>query len=140
MNLSNINLGALVDLWHTSYKNPILKSQIEVELQKRIPGNDKFYREYFFQICKIKNSAITIYFIPTSDAYKSYGASLGIDIILSDEELGELIKNYSSKPIIKTGGIIRAKILGKTNLTLHQITMIAEEGFDLRNVYEVHHV
>ncbi len=140
MNIVGLNLSDLIILWQDSDRNPIFKSRIEVELQKRIAINNNFYREYFFQICKIKNSAITVYFIPTSDAYKSYGASLGIDIILSDEELEELIKNYSSKPVIKTGGIIRAKILGKNNLTLHQITMVAEEGFNLRDVYEVCHV
>ena len=71
MNLHEIETGQVVMLWQASDGNPLLKQQIEQELQNRISNNSNFSREYFFDICKMKNHAITVSFIPTSDAFNT---------------------------------------------------------------------
>jgi len=140
LNLHEIEIGQLVMLWQVSDGNPLLKQQIETELQNRIANNSNFSREYFFEICKIKNHAITVSFIPTSDSYEIYEPHLTIDIILNDEEMQEQIKNYSAKPPIQTNGLIKAKVLVKDNLTSGQITKAAETGFHTRDIFETLHV
>lgn len=140
MNLKEIETGQLVILWQASDGNPLLKQQVEAELQNRIANNSNFSREYFFEICKVKNHAITVSFIPTSEAYKNYGPHLTIDIILTDEELQEQIKNYSAKPPVQTSGQLKAKVLVKDNLSQEQITRAAEVGFHIRDVFETLHV
>lgn len=113
MNIHEMDIKTLMIIWETSHRNLFLKNQIEIELQKRIPNNNIFYREYFFNICKIKDHAITVFFLPTSNAFKNYGKNISIDVIYSDEEINELVRNYRSEPSIKTFGMIRAKILKK---------------------------
>jgi hypothetical protein len=140
MSLKEIETEQLVMLWQASDGNPLLKQQIESEFQNRIANNSNFSREYFFEICKVKKHAITVSFIPTSDSYNNYGPHLTIDIILTDEELQEQIRNYSAKPPLHTSGQIKAKVLIKDNLSKQQITRAAEVGFHTKDVFEVLHV
>ena len=129
MNIEEFDLEHLIILWQSSDGNPLIKQQIEIELKKRINNNSKFSREYFFEICKVKNHAITVSFIPTSEAYENYGSSLTIDILLDDDEMRELLTNYSAKPPMQTQGIIKAKVLVKDNFTKEQITKAESIGF-----------
>lgn len=140
MNLQKIDIGQLNMLWEVSDGNPSLKHEIEIEFQNRITSNTNFSREYFFDICKIKNHAITVSFIPTSDAFRVYGPQMTIDIILSDEETKEIIKNYSAKPPVQTSGFIKARVLVNGKLTGEQIIKAAEIGFHTKDIFETLHI
>jgi hypothetical protein len=140
MNFQEMELSHLIMLWQASDGNPPIKAMIEAELQKRIATNTNFSREYFFEICKLNHHAITVSFIPTSKAYELYGPNLTIDILLTEDEMQEMIKNYSSKPSVNTTGNIKAKILVKDNLTPEQIENAKNIGFDTSEIFEILHV
>ncbi len=140
MNLQEMELSQLVMLWQAAGGNPQFKLLIEAELQNRIQGNANFSREYFFDICKIKNHAVTVLFIPTSKAYELYGPNLTIDILLTEEEMQEMFKNYSAKPSVNTTGTIKAKILVKNNLSKEQIENAENIGFHTSEIFETLHV
>jgi hypothetical protein len=139
MNLQELELTHLVTLLEAAGGNALLRSQIESELHNRIQNNTNYSREYFFDISKIKNHAITVSFIPTSKSFGMYGPSLTIDIVLTDEEMQEMTKNYSSNPPINTAGIIKAKILVKDNLSDEQIANASDVGFHTNEVFEILH-
>jgi hypothetical protein len=137
---NNPDTQTLITLWQASDGNPALKQQLETELQNRIANNTNFCREDFFQICKVKNHAVTVSFIPSSESYRNYGPHLTVDMILSEEELVELLKNYSANPPIPTRGMIKAKVLVKDGLTNEQIQRAADVGFHTNDVFEILHV
>ncbi len=136
MDILQMELGALINLWECSDHNLILKKGIEIELQKRIHRNSKFCREYFFLNCKLQNHSMNVSFIPSSEAYKNFGPNLTMDIILSEEEMQEQFNNYRAIPPIQTTGFIRAKIIIKDNFSAVQINMAADSGFHTRDVFE----
>lgn len=140
MNFQEMKLSHLVMLWQASGGNLPIKTLIETELQKRIQTNTDFSREYFFDICKMKNHAITVSFIPTSKAYKLYGSNLTIKILLTDDEMEEIIQNYSSKPPIYTAGTLKATILVKDKLTQEQIENAEVFGFHTSDIFETFYV
>lgn len=135
MDILKIDIGQLIMLWQASDGNPELKQQIEIEFQNRIATNSNFSLEYCFQICIIEKHAITIYFIPTSEAYKRYGSDLTIDMLLSDEETQNLMKSYSAKT--QTTGIVKGKVLVTGNLTKEQIAQAASIGFHTGDISEM---
>lgn len=136
MELKQIDLNNLTVLWQTSGGNLGLRNAIEQELQLRTLDNRNFSREYIFKVCKIGNHAITILFIPTSEAHRTYGDNVTIDMILDEEGLKEMITNYSAKPPINTYGLIKAKALVKDNLTAEQIELLAINGFNTCDILE----
>ncbi len=139
MTLRELDIHKLTLLWQASGGNPQLKALIESELQNRIVLNKNFSREYLFKVSKILNHAITISFIPTTDSYNEYGANVTIDLLLSDSEMEELLKNLSANPPINTYGQIRAKALVKDNLTENQILRLQNIGFHTNEILEVLH-
>jgi hypothetical protein len=140
MNISTIDLGGLVTLWKVSDGNPPLKLELENELQQRISQNFNFSREAFFEISKVKNHAIGVSFIPTSDAFREYGENVTIDMLLTDDEMKEMIINYSSKPPVNSQGWIRCKVLVKDGLNDDQIKALETTGFHTRDVFEILHL
>ncbi|MFA5433871.1 MAG: hypothetical protein WC319_13585 [Candidatus Paceibacterota bacterium] len=140
MDLKTIDLNGLTILWLASGGNPELKALIESELKIRTETNTNFSREYLFKVSKIQNHAITISFIPTTDSYNEYGANVTIDLLLTDIEMEELLKNYSSNPPINTSGQIRAKALVKDNLTVNQLSRLENIGFQTKEILEVLHL
>ena len=140
MNLQELDVHRLTILWQASGGNLQLKELIESELQKRIVSNTNFSREYLFKVSKVQNHAITISFIPTTDSYNEYGANVTIDLFLSDIEMEELLKNYSTNPPINTSGQLRAKALVNDKLTENQLTKLEEIGFHTREILEVLHL
>ncbi len=140
MELEKFDLHRLTILWQASNSNLELRKLIEAELKRRIVGNTNFSRECLFQICKMQNHAITISFIPTTDAYRNYGAHVTVDIILSDEEIEEMIQNYSAKPPINTSGQVKAKVLVTDSLTQEQIKGLETIGFHTREILETLHI
>jgi hypothetical protein len=140
MNLLELDVHRLTILWQASGGNPQLKALIETELQNRIVLNKNFSLEYLFKVSKVQNHAITISFIPTTDSYNEYGANVTIDLLLSDSEMKELLKNFSANPPINTFGQIRAKALVKDNLTENQISRLENIGFHTNEILEVLHL
>lgn len=140
MELVQFDLNGLTILWQASIGNQDLRQAIEQELQARILTNTNFSREYFFCICKMKNHAITVSLIPTSDAYNNYGQHITIDIILDEMEMTEMIKNYSSKPPINTTGQIKAKALVTDDITAAQIDRLKNVGFHTSEILETLHL
>jgi len=137
MDLKTFDLNGLTILWQASGGNPQLKALIESELKIRTETNTNFSREYLFKVSKVQNHAITISFIPTTDSYNEYGANVTIDLLLTDSEMEELLKNYSSNPPINTSGQLRAKVLVKDNMTEDQINRLEEIGFHTNDILEV---
>jgi hypothetical protein len=84
----------------------------------------------------MRNHAITVSFIPTSDAFNNYGQHITIDILLDEIEMTEMIKNYSSKPPINTSGQLKAKALVTDNLTAEQLDRLMNIGFHTSEVLE----
>lgn len=140
MNLQELDVHRLTILWQASGGNPQLKELIESELQKRIVPNTNFSREYLFKVSKVQNHAITISFIPTTDSYNEYGANVTIDLLLSDSEMEEFLKNYSANPPINTSGQLRAKALVKDKLNENQLSRLENIGFHTNEILEVLHL
>lgn len=139
MNLQEIDVHRLTILWQASGGNPQFKSLVENELQKRIASNTNFSREYLFKVSKVQNHAITISFIPTTNSFNEYGANVTVDLLLSDIEMEELLRNYSSNPPINTNGQLRAKALVKDKLNENQLSRLENIGFHTSEILEVLH-
>lgn len=140
MNLQDLDVHRLTILWQASGGNTQLKDLIENELQKRIATNKNFSREYLFKVSKIQNHAITISFIPTTDSYNEYGANVTIDLLLSNSEMEEFLKNYSANPPINTSGQLRAKALVKDKLNEDQLSRLENIGFHTNEILEILHL
>ena len=137
MDLKKFDLQRLTILWQCSDSNVELKNLIEDELKIRIQNNTNFSREYLFDVSKIQNHAITVKFIPTTDAYVAYGADVTVDLLLSDAEMVELLENFSAKPPLNTIGQIKARALVTDNMTEEQIAQLEEVGFHTTEILEI---
>lgn len=140
MDIKQFDLNGLTILWQASGRNLDLKAALEQELQDRILINKNFSKEYFFGVCKMRNHAITVSFIPTSDAFNNYGQHITIDILLDEIEMTEMIKNYSSKPPVNTYGQLKAKALVTDGLTAGQIDRLMNIGFHTSEILETLHL
>jgi len=137
MNLTILEISALDILWQSSGGNLEFRGAIENELKVRIASNMNFSIEYLFSLSKIKNQALTISFIPTSDAYNNYGTNITVSLIFEDKELERVVSNYSSKPSINSFGIVKAEVLVKDNLSFEQIENLRTVGFSTSNILEL---
>lgn len=140
MNLKEYDLTKLAILWDASEHNLDLRNLIEKELKQRIQNNENFSREYLFKICKIEEHAITISFIPTTEAYKKYGPHITIDIILEEEEKNEISQNYNSEPSTNSYGRMKAKALVTNDMSEKQIKDLRNKGFHTNEILEVLHL
>lgn len=96
--------------------------------------------QIFQKVSKIQNHAITISFIPTTDSYNEYGANVTIDLLLSNSEMEEFLKNYSANPPMNSSGQLRAKALVKDKLTEDQISRLENIGVHTIEILEVLHL
>ncbi len=138
MNLQQTNINTLATMWTVSSGNPELKLLIEAELANRILVNNSFSKEYLFDINKIKGHALGIFFIPTSNAYNTFGNYVTVDYLI-DAEKEVLMKNYINKPPINSYGNIKAKALVTDNLSQEQIDLLVQKGFDTNEILSVQH-
>ena len=139
MDLKKYNLQKLTTLWQSSDSNIELKNQIENELKIKIQNNKIFSKEYLFvDASKMQKHPITVEFIPTTNAYKFYGANVTIDLLLSDAEMIELLKNRATKPPLKTSGQIKARALVIDNMTKEQITQLEKVGFHTTEILRIY--
>jgi len=137
MDLTVMELNALDILWQTSGGNLEFRKAIENELQLRIASNKNFSIEYLFSLSVIKNRALTIIFITTSEAYNNYGANITVSLIFEDRELERVVSNYSSKPSINSYGTVKAEVLVKDDLSLEQIENLKTAGFSTSDILEL---
>ena len=140
INLKQFDLDGLSTLWLASVRNPEMRRSIEKELQNHIANNKNFSREFIFKICKILNHALGVFFIPSSEAHTRYGDYVTIDMLLDENELIEMITNYSVQPKINTAGQVRAKVLVPDHLTEEQVNQMATIGFHTRDILKTQHV
>ncbi len=140
INLKQFDLDGLSTLWLASVRNPEIRQAIENELQIHIANNKNFSREFIFKICKVLNHALGVFFIPSSDAHKMYGDYVTIDLLLTDDELIEMVTNYSSQPPKNTTGQVKAKVLVPDHLTADQVKLMATTGFHTRDILKTQHV
>lgn len=140
MDFNQYNLKDLAMLWETSSAETALKEIVVQELRSRIMVNQNFSKEYFFDICKLKGHAVTVSFIPTSNAFRNYGKQVTIHMLLEQDEIAELSKNYSSVPPVNTFGLLKAKALIEDNLTPEQIMRLEKIGFHTSEVLQILHV
>ncbi|WP_317897764.1 hypothetical protein [Aurantibacillus circumpalustris] len=132
MNLKQFDLDGLSTLWLVSRSNIEFRATIENELQMQISNNKNFSREFIFKITKILNHALGVHFIPSSEAHKLYGAFIVIDMLLNDDELIEMTKNYSSNPPKNSHGLVRAT--ASNGLSEEQLKLLAETGFSTQDI------
>ena len=140
MEINKFDNNGLTILWQAAINDKSLRDSIENEIQKRIVANNRFSREYLFQVSKIQKHAITVSFFPTTDSFNFYGANVTIDLLLDDNELEELSNNYSSNPPINTQGQLKAKALINDNLSKEQIERLENIGFKTNEILEILHL
>lgn len=139
MNLKEFDLDRLTILWQASIRNEEFRVLIEAELRERILSNRNFSREYIFRVCRIQNHAITISFIPTTESYNYFGPHVTIDMILTEEETEELLRNTFATPPLNTSGQIKAKALLTDKLSEDQIEVLKTIGFNTSEILETLH-
>jgi hypothetical protein len=135
--MEKLNLSELTIYWQASGENLVLKSSIEAEIQKRIPSNRKYSREFLFQKSILERHSVGVIFLPTTDSFKYYGHNITIEISLDEFEFKEISTNYSSKPPINTAGHLKAKLLVNDNFNEDQIERLRTIGFHTNEILEV---
>ncbi len=135
--MENFNLSELTIYLEASGEDLVLKSIIETEIQKRIPINRQYSREYLFQKSILERHSIGVNFLPTTDSFKYYGHNITIEISLDESEFKEISTNFNSKPPINTEGRLKASLLVKENLNESQIERLRTIGFHTNEILEV---
>ena len=130
MDLAKLNIDALWLIIDTCNGNDILKEKVETEFQNRIPKPLKYSQEYIYSVSVIGNKAITIYFIPNSVSYIKFGRKITVDIIWDEGIIAEIAQNYSSKPVMRTSGMVKCKTMILDDLSLGQKKELGEYGFN----------
>ena len=138
-NLKHLNIDQLSMRWKASEKNLELRERIEEELQTRIQSDNYCSREELFDLSVIQKHALTVYFIPTSEAYESYGEYITANILFDEEDKIEMLSNISSD--LSTYGQITAKIIELTadDLSQDQIESLEDYGFNTNEILYIQH-
>lgn len=137
MDMEKLNLNKLTIFWEASTGNPVLKKDVEAEIQKRIKNNRQYSREYIFKKSILEKHSIGVTFLPTTDSYNFYGQNITIEIVLDEAEINEIYTNYISKPPINTEGRLKASLLVKKDLNESQIERLKTIGFHTNEILEV---
>ena len=136
MELEGLDIQTLGMMYLASENNQVLRAAIGEELQHRIADNNYCSRERLFQISIVQNHSIGINFIPTSDAFNSFGPNITVAVSEENNDLEELMQNYASNPPINTYGNIRLRVLVPDYLTQEQIDDLGERCGLVRVVLE----
>lgn len=134
MDLKQYDLKQLIIQWEASSANLQFRAKIEDELQLRIATNKNCSREHIFKVCRLSKGFITVLFIPTSEAYKKYGNSITVRMLLNAEEEAEIKSNYSANPPLNSYGQIKSTAIVAGNLTEVQIKQLETEGFNTSDI------
>lgn len=137
MDLKQLDLFNLNTLWEASSDNIDLKTKLENEFQVRIENNQQYSREDLFEISIIEKHAMGIWFIPTSNAYNSYGPHVTVSLILNKEELSSIGKNLILKPRVRTFGVVKVEVLVSRRFTSSQVEKLKQEGFNTNEILRI---
>jgi hypothetical protein len=131
MDLNGFDLDGLSTIWEASQGNEDLRKEIEKLLQDHIRNNKRVSREFIYLVCNVRNHAMGITFIPTSEGYNIHGRNITILKVITTEEI---LNNYSSK--VDSNGEITVKILisnsdtiKEAELTFNTNSILTRENF-----------
>ncbi|WP_055437647.1 hypothetical protein [Lacinutrix algicola] len=136
MELENLDMETLSDMYLGLSDNLELKIALEAELQSRIGNNTRYSREHLVQNSFMNRGALGIHFIPTTDSYNNYGYNITVTVS-ENEELEGLVQNALSTPQINTYGNIRLRNLVQGNLTQEQVDALENEGIDISHISHI---
>jgi len=128
MELENLNIDTLCELYIGAENNLILKAQIEEELTNRIDNNTNYSRESLVRTSIVNNHALGIQLIPTTESYNNYGRNVTV-AVSENEELEGLLQNYAANPPKNTFGNIKLRVLVPNGLTQAQIEALENDYF-----------
>jgi len=140
MEFKEMNISQLSALWEVSEGNVVIRNAIENELEVRRANNNSFSIEYIYKVCKKQNHAMNVTFIPASEAYKSFGKHITMDILVTEEEALVIYEHMYATPPINTYGYVKAKSLISNELTNEQAEELAYRGFHTGDIAEVWHL
>jgi len=136
MELENLDIATLGDMYLGLENNLELKNALEVELHNRIDNNTNFSREHLVRESIVNRRALEIQFIPTTESYNNYGRNI-IVVVSENEDLEGLLQNFASKPPINTFGNIRLRVLIENNLTQELIEALYYDGIDTSHISQI---
>jgi len=137
MNYQDSDLHELNRIWNASSKNLRLRKIVEIEIKNRISKNNKFSREYLFERNNLQNHALTISFIPTTSSFDRYGATITVDLVLSEAEQQQILNNYYATPPKDTYGQLKAKNLLQGKLSGEQNEDLENIGFNTNEILSI---
>jgi len=123
------SLESLATLWVAADGLP-QQLEFEEKLRPLIETNKRFSREYLFEQNIINGRILSIFFIPTSEAYKKYGESV---TIMKFVEIEEIRRNFNLKN--NTNGFVKA--LGFLNIGTEKEDI--EIIFQTRDILSIEH-
>ncbi len=136
--MTELTLEALSILYQAAPDGSIQKTQIEIELQKRIANNTKFSIEYIYHLALIRGKAIGMNFIPSSEAHKIFGNNITIvKVLYTLDELATFKDNYNKKPPLNTYGYIKGE--AHPALSEQQTEHLKEVGFNTSDILDILH-
>lgn len=139
MELENLDIDTLCELYIGAENNLILKAEIEEELTNRVANNTNYSRESLVQTSIVNNHALGIQLIPTTESFNKYGRNITV-AVSENEELEGLLQNYAANPPINTFGNIRLRVLVPNGLTQAQIEALENDGIDTSHISTIIHL
>lgn len=139
MELENIDIDTLCEMYIGAENNLLLKSEIGAELANRVANNTNYSRESLVRTSVVNNHALGIQLIPTTESYNSFGRNITVAVSENDELEG-LLQNYAANPPINTFGNIRLRVLVPNGLTQAQIDALENEGIDTSHISTILHL
>ena len=137
-NLEQLNIELLSTMWKGTKNNPELREDIEDILQEKIQTNSTYSREELFNHSVIQGHVLTVYFIPTTEAYEVYGPYITVNVSFDEDEKIEMLKNIYANPPRNTVGTVTAEVLlTEDDLTSEQIDRLKHEGFETNEIMKI---
>ncbi len=138
--LRDKDLNSLIVLLHTTKVDITFNDLVKEEIQYRISINKNVSREFIYEVCNVKGLVMTIEFIPTSESFKRInGKSITIRNIIACDELIDIKKNYATKPVNESFGIIKTDLLNQEDYTEEEISNFSKNGFDTQDILTKYH-
>jgi len=137
MQFEQFDTAELVQLYQQADDSSVTKKQMESDLQLRSKTNNKYSKEDLFRINKTQNQALTVFLFPGTASYNIIGNTVTIDLVLTEEELLQILQNQSLQPSSKTYGHFKIKVLAKSDYTSEQILQLEEQGIKTSDIYDI---
>ena len=140
MELNDMDLEMLIQLYQTDGLDEALRAEVSQELQVRTANNQQFSREYLFRTSIVQNHALGLNFIPTTEAYSNYGPNITVAVSEDNNDLELLAQNLHRTPPVNTYGNIRLRLLVQNNLSKDQADSLENIGIDTSHIASVYHL